>query len=186
MATKIQVRRGTAAEWTSSIVLSSGELGFETDTGKFKLGDGTTTWGSLSYFQSANQIAESLQSTDDLPEGVQHLYFTLERVAAALTSGADSNITFTYNAGSNTIDVNVPTVQGIQGVQGQAIQGVQGITGIQGRVGFQGVQGQAIQGVQGVQGVQGTQGIQGAQGTQGTQGLQHHCHNPKILALIQR
>lgn len=50
MATKIQLRRGTAAEWTAANpVLSSGEPGAETDTGKFKLGDGSTAWADLAY-----------------------------------------------------------------------------------------------------------------------------------------
>jgi hypothetical protein len=51
--TKIQVRRGPSTgtgAWVSSTVLESGEIGFETDTGKFKVGNGTTTWGSLQYF----------------------------------------------------------------------------------------------------------------------------------------
>ena len=51
MATKIQHRRGTATEWTSANpVLSSAEIGYETDTGKFKIGDGTTAWTALDYF----------------------------------------------------------------------------------------------------------------------------------------
>jgi hypothetical protein len=51
MATKIQVRRGTAAEWASANpVLSAGEPGFETDTGLFKVGDGSTAYNDLPYF----------------------------------------------------------------------------------------------------------------------------------------
>ncbi len=51
MATKIQVRRGLAASWTfENPVLSSGELGLETDTYKLKIGNGTTAWNSLDYF----------------------------------------------------------------------------------------------------------------------------------------
>lgn len=47
---QIQLRRGTAAEWTSANpVLASGEPGFEMDTGLFKLGDGITPWNSLRY-----------------------------------------------------------------------------------------------------------------------------------------
>lgn len=48
--TKIQVRRGTASLWTSTNpTLAAGEIGYETDTGLFKIGDGTTTWTSLTY-----------------------------------------------------------------------------------------------------------------------------------------
>jgi hypothetical protein len=50
VVTQIQVRRGTAAQWTSANpTLSSGEWGFETDTGKTKIGNGSTAWTSLSY-----------------------------------------------------------------------------------------------------------------------------------------
>lgn len=50
MADKIQVRRDTAANWTSeNPTLSAGEWGFETDTGKLKIGDGSTAWTSLGY-----------------------------------------------------------------------------------------------------------------------------------------
>jgi len=46
----IQLRRDTAANWTSANpTLASGELGYETDTGNFKVGDGSTAWISLSY-----------------------------------------------------------------------------------------------------------------------------------------
>lgn len=45
-----QQRRDTAANWTSANpTLLAGELGFETDTGKAKLGTGSSVWNSLSY-----------------------------------------------------------------------------------------------------------------------------------------
>lgn len=46
----IQVRRDTAANWTSANpTLAAGELGLETDTLKLKLGNGTAAWTSLAY-----------------------------------------------------------------------------------------------------------------------------------------
>lgn len=48
--TTIQLKRGIAADWTSTNpTLAAGEAGFETDTGKLKIGDGTTAWTSLGY-----------------------------------------------------------------------------------------------------------------------------------------
>jgi Major tropism determinant N-terminal domain len=45
-----QFRRGTASQWTSAnTVLAAGEFGLETDTSKFKVGDGSTAWTSLAY-----------------------------------------------------------------------------------------------------------------------------------------
>lgn len=46
----LQFRRGTSSEWSSAnTVLASGEMGIETDTNKFKLGNGITAWNSLAY-----------------------------------------------------------------------------------------------------------------------------------------
>jgi len=46
----IQLRRGTAAQWTTANpTLAAGEVGFETDTGKFKIGTGSTAWTALVY-----------------------------------------------------------------------------------------------------------------------------------------
>ena len=48
--TKIIQRHDTAANWTSiNPVLAAGEMGVETDTNKFKFGDGVTVWNSLAY-----------------------------------------------------------------------------------------------------------------------------------------
>jgi hypothetical protein len=47
-------RRDTAANWTTANpVLEDGQLGFETDTRKSKLGNGTTAWNALSYTASS-------------------------------------------------------------------------------------------------------------------------------------
>jgi hypothetical protein len=61
MATRMQQRRGTAAQWTSTNdgdgpILEVGEIGFETDTGKFKIGDGTNRWIDLDYFLDESEI----------------------------------------------------------------------------------------------------------------------------------
>lgn len=48
MATRVQIRRGTAAEWSSADpILASGEFGYETDTGVLKIGDGSTAYSAL-------------------------------------------------------------------------------------------------------------------------------------------
>lgn len=53
VVTQIQIRRGTASQWTSANpVLAAGEQGFETDTGKLKIGNGSSAWNSLSYLGS--------------------------------------------------------------------------------------------------------------------------------------
>jgi hypothetical protein len=48
---KILIRRDTAANWTSiNPILSDGEMGYEKDTGKMKIGDGIKRWNQLDYF----------------------------------------------------------------------------------------------------------------------------------------
>jgi hypothetical protein len=59
MATRMQQRRGTAAQWVSTNsgngpILNAGEIGYETDTNKFKIGDGTNHWINLDYFIDAS------------------------------------------------------------------------------------------------------------------------------------
>jgi hypothetical protein len=54
MTSRLQNRRDTAANWTSNNpTLAAGEIGLETDTAKFKMGDGTTAWNSLAYAYTA-------------------------------------------------------------------------------------------------------------------------------------
>jgi hypothetical protein len=46
-------RRGTATQWANvanSVILQAGEIGLETDTGKFKIGNGQSLWSALSYY----------------------------------------------------------------------------------------------------------------------------------------
>jgi hypothetical protein len=57
VVTQIQVRRGTAAQWTSTNpTLAAGEFGFESDTNKIKCGTGSTAWNSLSYIGNEGDI----------------------------------------------------------------------------------------------------------------------------------
>jgi hypothetical protein len=57
VSTKIVHRRDTAANWTSTNpTLANGEIGFETDTLKFKVGNGSTAWTSLKYSQDASLL----------------------------------------------------------------------------------------------------------------------------------
>jgi hypothetical protein len=91
--TQLQVRRGSASQWTSANpTLAAGEFGFESDTGKFKIGTGSTAWTSLAY--------ASLTSSD-IPELSQ------DAIDSALTAG--TGITKTYNDGANTLTLAVDT-----------------------------------------------------------------------------
>ena len=48
--TTFQLRRGSAENWnTQNPILRAGEPGFELDTGKLKIGNGTKPWDELDY-----------------------------------------------------------------------------------------------------------------------------------------
>jgi hypothetical protein len=74
MATRMQQRRGTAAQWISTNsgngpILNAGEIGYETDTNKFKIGDGTNHWINLDYFVDANSTVNPAFGTSIVFEG---------------------------------------------------------------------------------------------------------------------
>lgn len=63
LKTKIVMRNDPAAVWTEkNPVLLKGEFGVETDTNKFKIGDGTTTWSGLAYAGVDQSIIENIIS----------------------------------------------------------------------------------------------------------------------------
>lgn len=65
--TRIQLRRGTAAEWANvNPVLASGEPGVEVDTSKLKVGDGSTAWADLPYVGVAAPSNVFSESEDGL------------------------------------------------------------------------------------------------------------------------
>lgn len=82
MATRMQQRRGTAAQWISTNngdgpVLEVGEIGFESDTGKFKIGDGVNHWVDLNYFVDGAELSNII-------DGAPELLNTLNELAAAI------------------------------------------------------------------------------------------------------
>jgi hypothetical protein len=88
MTSRLQQRRDTAANWTSNNpTLAAGEIGLETDTSKFKIGNGSTAWTSLAY---ANGITAT--STDTL---------TNKTINSTPTSGTSSNAGV-INVGTNS------------------------------------------------------------------------------------
>jgi microcystin-dependent protein len=85
MARKLQLRRGTAAEWTAANpILAVGEPGFEVDTLKMKLGDGATAWTSLTYVGGAGNAISALSALT--PAAGKVPYFTSGSAAAMVDS----------------------------------------------------------------------------------------------------
>ena len=87
---RIQLRRDTSGNWTTNDpILAQGEIGVETDTRLFKIGDGVTAWVGLSY---ANLAGNSLANTQ------------IAFGKSTNTIGGDAN--FTYNVTTKTVRVN--------------------------------------------------------------------------------
>jgi hypothetical protein len=106
MATRMQQRRGTAAQWTSANpILAAGEIGFETDTGKFKMGNGSSAWSALSYFADSSDFdTTAIESTIDskvatavnnLVAGAPAALNTLNELALAIDSDSSFAATVT-------------------------------------------------------------------------------------------
>ena len=96
MATRMQQRRGTAAQWISTNagagpVLNAGEMGWDSDTNKFKIGDGTNNWSSLDYFADINSIVNPAFGTSITFEGATADSF--ETTITATDPTADRTLT---------------------------------------------------------------------------------------------
>lgn len=116
VVTQIQVRRGTASQWTSAnTVLAAGEWGYETDTGKVKIGNGSTAWTSLGYtgagtvtsiiagtgltggtITSSGTVAIDTSVTADLTTAQTLTNKTLTAPKINLTLNAQTGTTYTF------------------------------------------------------------------------------------------
>ena len=68
---RIQLRRGTASEWsTENPVLLEGEIGIQLDSARnrIKIGDGSTAWNDLPYFLDARE--EEVGDYQDFLDGL--------------------------------------------------------------------------------------------------------------------
>jgi hypothetical protein len=96
--TTIQIRRGTASAWTAAnTLLAIGEFGYETDTRKLKVGDGTTRWNGLLYVAgndggSTLQVGSLVSNSAVAPN------------AAAVRSAIDSAVSSLVNGAGTALD----------------------------------------------------------------------------------
>jgi len=86
---RFKIRRDTAANWTSNNpTLLEGELGWESDTKKLKIGDGATAWGSLGYSFDISAVV------DGAPADLN----TLNELAAAINDNGTFHETVLFKA----------------------------------------------------------------------------------------
>jgi hypothetical protein len=132
MATRMQQRRGTAAQWISTNsgngpILNAGEIGYETDTNKFKIGDGTNHWINLDYFVDANSIANPAIGSTITFEGL-----TADNYELVLDAGdptEDRTITFPDATGTVALVETLGTSLGGY-VETSDIGGISGVAGL--------------------------------------------------------
>ena len=111
MTSRLQNRRDTAANWTTNNpTLAAGEIGYETDTGKFKIGTGSANWTSLGYTQ--NGTVTSIVAGTGLTGGT----ITSTGTVAIATSqsdlvikGFEEDVNVVASAATGTINLNVET-----------------------------------------------------------------------------
>ena len=141
MATRMQQRRGTAAQWTAANpVLAAGEIGFETDTSKFKMGNGSSAWTALTYFANAAELAAIIDGAPDLLNTLNELaaavgddptFFT--SVATNLSSheadttsvhGIANTALLATTAGVNTVATNADAALTAHGADTTSVHGI--------------------------------------------------------------
>jgi hypothetical protein len=97
MATRMQQRRGTAAQWISTDsgsgpILAAGEIGYESDTNKFKIGDGVNHWLTLDYFIDSDSTVNPQFGSNIKFEGTTANDF--ETTLTVTDPTADRTVTF--------------------------------------------------------------------------------------------
>ena len=106
MATRMQQRRGTASQWTSANpVLNAGEMGWESDTNKFKIGDGTNHWADLDYFADTNSTVNPSFGTSIIFEGATADSY--ETTLQVTDPTADRTITFPDATGTVALTTDI-------------------------------------------------------------------------------
>lgn len=110
MADLIQIRRDTAANWTSANpVLAQGELGAETDTSKIKIGNGSTAWTGLSYLIDAGGYA-TLSGVQTFT-GTKTFSGTTSTLAVVLNDAAEvATVSATAATGTIAYDITTQSV----------------------------------------------------------------------------
>ena len=104
VVTQIQIRRGTASQWTSANpTLAAGEWGFETDTNKGKIGNGSTAWNSLSYILGVGDIDGVTAGTGLTGGGTSGTVTLAIDSTVATLSGSQTLTNKTISGANNTL-----------------------------------------------------------------------------------
>ena len=103
MTSRLQNRRDTAANWTSNNpTLGAGEIGYETDTAKYKIGTGSTAWTSLAYAYTAGVQGTTGAQGASGTNGAQGLTGSQGATGAQGTTGTTGGGIAGFNAQTGT------------------------------------------------------------------------------------
>ena len=87
---RTQQRRGTSTQWTTlNPTLAPGEIGFETNTGNFKIGTGLAQWNDLQYFKDFSNLPDFSGIVSDILGNVPTAMNTLEKISSSIGDNAD-------------------------------------------------------------------------------------------------
>lgn len=110
--TVIKIRRGTSAEWTSANpTLAAGELGFETDTARSKLGDGATAWTALGYTVGDSSGVGTVEWTSVLNKPTEFTPVAHTHVLSDITDYVDPTI-YIDGGAANTVFAAYAAIDG--------------------------------------------------------------------------
>ena len=126
MADLIQIRRDTAANWTSANpTLAQGELGAETDTSKIKIGDGSTVWNSLGYLVDTGGYAAYSDTTANFTGTLQNggSNVVVDTDIGSTVQAYDANTTTSTNTQTLTNKTVRDTVYALTGTAFDATNG---------------------------------------------------------------
>lgn len=170
MANIIQLRRDTATNWTSADpILNQGEIGVETDTLKFKIGNGSSVWSALEYYfvnlssgTSTSNLTPAIGSKTFVTQAGK--IWTVGQFVLAVSASTPTVWMYgqvsSYATTSLVVDVQNIGTASAKTDWNISVAGIIGLTGATGSTGATGAPG-----TPGATGATGSQGIQGASGS---------------------
>ena len=107
MSLRIQLRRDTAANWTSADpVLAEGELGINLTDWTYKIGDGSTAWSSLTAYGGAGGVSDG--DKGDITVSSSGTVWTIDNGGVTLAKQANmatASVVYRKTAGSGAPEV---------------------------------------------------------------------------------
>ena len=120
MAVKLQFRRDTAANWVANNpLLLNGEIGIETDTLKFKVGNGFQRWNAIEFYAfkvgAANGIA-TLDSSGKVPSSQLPIFENIQDLESAIQAALSAKTTSNIPEGSNLYFTNARVISALNSI----------------------------------------------------------------------